>query len=83
MPALVVEIRPAALVPELSRDCTFLGHCRRIERVVGRLFEGEESFIERIEPSPKAQFLQESEEEHSTLRDALQQAVIVTNSLAG
>lgn len=45
--------------------------------------EAEERFIERIEGSPQAEFLRESEEENTSLRDALQQAVVVTNSLGG
>jgi hypothetical protein len=32
---------------------------------------------------PEATYLRESDEENTKLRDALQQAVIVTNSLAG
>ena len=45
--------------------------------------EAEERFIEKLEQSPQAQFQQDSEEENTRLRDAMQQAVIVTNSLAG
>lgn len=45
--------------------------------------EAEERFIERLEQSPEAVFLNESEEENTRLRDALEQAVIVTNSLGG
>lgn len=45
--------------------------------------EAEERFIERLEQSPEAEFLRDSEEENTSLRDAIQQAVIVTNSLGG
>jgi hypothetical protein len=45
--------------------------------------EAEERFIERLEGSPQATFLRESTEENTSLRDALQQAVIVTQSLGG
>lgn len=45
--------------------------------------EAEERFVERLEGSPEAEFLRESEEENTRLRDSLQQAVVVTNSLAG
>jgi hypothetical protein len=45
--------------------------------------EAQERFIEQLEGSPEATFLTESEEENTTLHDAMQQAVIVTNSLAG
>lgn len=45
--------------------------------------EAGERFIERLETSPQAEFLRDSEEENTALRDALQQAVVVTNSLAG
>jgi hypothetical protein len=38
---------------------------------------------ERLEGTPQAEFLQDAEEENTRMRDALQQAVIVTNSLAG
>jgi hypothetical protein len=37
----------------------------------------------RLENAPQAEFLREAEEENTRLRDALQQAVIITNSLAG
>jgi hypothetical protein len=37
----------------------------------------------QLENTPQAEFLHEAEEENTRLRDALQQAVIVTNSLAG
>lgn len=45
--------------------------------------EAEERFVEKLEGSPEATFLRESEEENTRLRDSLQQAVAVTNSLAG
>lgn len=45
--------------------------------------EAEARFIERLQSSPQAEFLRESEEENTRLRDALSQAVTVTNSLAG
>jgi hypothetical protein len=45
--------------------------------------EAEERFIEHLEQSPQAVFERESDEENTALRDALQQSVIVANSLAG
>lgn len=45
--------------------------------------EAEERFVERLEGSPEATFLRESDEENTRLRDSLSQAVAVTNSLAG
>jgi hypothetical protein len=45
--------------------------------------EAEERMISRLENSPQAEFLQESTEENTALRDSIQQAVIVTKSLAG
>jgi hypothetical protein len=41
----------------------------------------EERFIEKLEQSPETTFPRQSEEENTRLRDALQQAAIVTNSL--
>jgi hypothetical protein len=45
--------------------------------------EAEERFIEKLEQIPEAALLRESEEENTLLRESLQQAVIVTKSLAG
>lgn len=45
--------------------------------------EAEARFIERLQTSPQGEFLRESEEENTRLRDALSQAVTVTRSLAG
>jgi len=45
--------------------------------------EAEEQFITKLENSPGAKFLRGAEEENTRMRDALEQAVVVTNSLAG
>ncbi len=45
--------------------------------------EAEERFIERFEASPEVQFLRESAEENTRLRDALAAAAAVGRSLAG
>jgi hypothetical protein len=45
--------------------------------------EAEERMIQALETSPQAQFLQDSEEENTALRDSLSRAISVTQSLAG
>jgi len=45
--------------------------------------EAEERAIERKETSPGAEFMRESFEENTRLRDALASAVVVTRSLTG
>jgi len=45
--------------------------------------EAEERAIERMETSPGAEFMRESAEENTRLRDALASAVVVTRSLTG
>lgn len=44
--------------------------------------EASERFIEKIETSPEATFLRESEEENTRLRDSLERAVVATRGLA-
>lgn len=41
----------------------------------------EERFVEKLEQSPEAQFLRESEEENTRLRDTFDRMAQVTNSL--
>lgn len=45
--------------------------------------EAEERYTERVEQSPEAVYLREQDEENTRMRDALQRAVVVTNSLGG
>jgi hypothetical protein len=44
--------------------------------------EATESFIEKLEGSPEAEFLRESDEENTRLRETFERMAVVTNSLA-
>jgi hypothetical protein len=44
--------------------------------------EATESFIEKLEGSPEAQFLSESDEENTRMRETFERMAVVTNSLA-